>query len=445
MNFMAALATNKRAVLLGLILLSLVARGALLRRNLWQLTVDRDDYLSLSQCLALSGTMEFGGQPTAYRPPLYPLVLACAYWLQGLFGAPWGWRVTAIAAVHLCLGAGTTVLTYRVAERWQLKQWSLVAAVLVALDPLLAYNARLPMTETLAAFLLVASIERISAERAGVRAAIVAGVVLGLGMLTRTTLWSFTGLAIVAAALSREADRRRRWQWATAVAATTLAVQVPWAVRNWIQLGTPVFTTTHGGYTLLLGNNDVFYDEVLRKSRGAWPQSSLEAWQAKLNDAAAAAGVTTEVEKDAFCYRQAAATIATRPSDFSRSVAFRLMSLWGVAPKSTAEYGLMIRLACAMFYVPELLIMVVGLCDRRVRQWPFNLLPAALVAFTLVHLAYWTDLRMRAPIMPAVAILAAIGASRVFGRFLRPATGGRHDADLADHASSDQAGGPTAA
>ena len=35
-----------------------------------------------------------------------------------------------------------------------------------------------------------------------------------------------------------------------------------------------------------------------------------------------------------------------------------------------------------------------------------------IAAFVLVHLVYWTDARMRAPIMPAVAILAVRAGHR---------------------------------
>jgi hypothetical protein len=41
------------------------------------------------------------------------------------------------------------------------------------------------------------------------------------------------------------------------------------------------------------------------------------------------------------------------------------------------------------------------------------------LVFTAVHTFYWTNIRMRAPLMPAVAIAAAAGAARIAGRFSR--------------------------
>ena len=46
------------------------------------------------------------------------------------------------------------------------------------------------------------------------------------------------------------------------------AVLAPWAVRNALVLGEPVWTTTHGGYTLALANNEVYYRDVLGGSPG---------------------------------------------------------------------------------------------------------------------------------------------------------------------------------
>jgi hypothetical protein len=38
------------------------------------------------------------------------------------------------------------------------------------------------------------------------------------------------------------------------------------------------------------------------------------------------------------------------------------------------------------------------------------------LTFTAVHAVYWSDMRMRAPLMPFVALLAARGAGAIGGR-----------------------------
>ena len=186
-------------------------------------------------------------------------------------------------------------------------------------------------------------------------------------------------------------------------------------MRNWLALGRPVLTTTHGGYTLLLGNNDVFYDEVIHGPPGTrWSEASLSAWQSDVSTRAVEAGSQSEPEYDQFCYELARATIRSRPLDFVRSVVYRVVSFWRVFPHASEQYTWPIRLGCAAIYIPEFVLMIIGLAQRSVWRWPLVSLPAALVSFTLVHSIYWSDMRMRAPIMPAIAVLAALGASRVW-------------------------------
>ncbi|MFX9077435.1 hypothetical protein ABTN32_20465, partial [Acinetobacter baumannii] len=48
----------------------------------------------------------------------------------------------------------------------------------------------------------------------------------------------------------------------------TILTVSPWLVRNWLVFGVPILTTTHGGYTLLLGNNSVFTQDVVQQPWG---------------------------------------------------------------------------------------------------------------------------------------------------------------------------------
>ena len=60
-------------------------------------------------------------------------------------------------------------------------------------------------------------------------------------------------------------------------------VLAPWGVRNLAVLGRAKLTTTHGGYTVLLGNNPSFY-AFLRSDRGVsvWDATPLaDAWNAR--------------------------------------------------------------------------------------------------------------------------------------------------------------------
>jgi hypothetical protein len=77
------------------------------------------------------------------------------------------------------------------------------------------------------------------------------------------------------------------------------------------------------------------------------------------------------------------------------------------------------------FYLLEwggVVIGVVSILRSRDRRWePLLLL---LAAFTAVHLLYWTNVRMRAPLVPALALLAVRGGERAAALLLRWRAGG---------------------
>ena len=97
---------------------------------------------------------------------------------------------------------------------------------------------------------------------------------------------------------------------------TTSLVLAPWTIRNERQLGSPVFTTTHGGFTLLLANNPDFY-EFLRN--GAWG----EVWDgaAIYDDQPSQNDVQDEIALDRANYTQAFDNIRAEPGMFAWSCA----------------------------------------------------------------------------------------------------------------------------
>ena len=122
----------------------------------------------------------------------------------------------------------------------------------------------------------------------------------------------------------------------------------------------------------------------------------------------------TEPQADRFLIASGARMLVERPRDFARASLARLGRFWSVAP-SGAVYPARLRLATASWTVPLWAALIVGLLRQRyldmaarrraaVRRRPFR----------AVHAVFWTDLRMRAPIVPAIALIAA-GCGRAPG------------------------------
>jgi len=182
--------------------------------------------------------------------------------------------------------------------------------------------------------------------------------------------------------------------------------------------------TTHGGYTLLLANNPVFYTDVVDRGWGSeWTKSSFDRWQEELQaDLKQLGEHATELDRDRWQSLQARQFISEHPSRFLKAVLYRIRSLWTIIPQGDAAAAIGPRLVqlVGWYYAAELLafaagIVVVGF--RMVRAagarptW-WLLLLALVVTVQAVHLAYWTNARMRAPILPVISLLAVAAICR---------------------------------
>jgi hypothetical protein len=188
-------------------------------------------------------------------------------------------------------------------------------------------------------------------------------------------------------------------------------------------LGAPVLTTTHGGYTLLLGNNPAFYREVVRQPWGtAWDGShggGQSEWLAGVVQELQLAGVRGEVAQDGWMSRRACSEIRTDPSGFLRACVLRVGWFWNIVPRGAAREGwpAWTVWSVGLFYAAQWMLVVAAIAWV-VRTGPPQWMPGLLViaGFALVHLVYWSDARMRAPLAPLLALLAVRGALVIVDR-----------------------------
>jgi hypothetical protein len=410
------------------IMVAALLRAAALGIGSGHLTDDRDDYLVVAQRYADQGFWApFKGIPNSFRPPLYPLVVAAVLKVGG--------GSAALGLLQLILGTATVALTCRIGQRLGLGMLSFVAAGLVALDPLLIEYTTFPMTETLFTFLVALLVEvampngseAVGKRKALLRAAVV-GAVFGACALCRPTIWPVAGLAAVWSLWRscRSGGRVGDLLWTGTVAALAAAAVVsPWMLRNLRILRSPVLTTTHGGYTLLLGNNEAFFRQVAARSlwdewRDSKPDRFQEPWFRKLvaemdREIGPAAG---ERAQDRWMYRRAWRDIAAEPRLFLRACLLRFAEFWNVVPLSPSRSAVstLFVWGLGVGYSIELALFVLGLgtlCRRWDDRWMFPVL--LVLNFALVHLLYWSNMRMRAPLVPLIALVAARGIAGVFG------------------------------
>ncbi len=211
---------------------------------------DPDAYWRLAKNLWVYDTFGSEYVPTAYRPPLYPLLLAPA---AELGNRAW----LAIAGLHAILGLVTVLLTWDLA-RDLAPEAAWLAALLVAWDPLLVRWSAEIMTETLAAFLAVLFWIWCQQAGRGALAALVTGLVAGMAALTRPTFLPMLPAAALLAAFTAP-SRARGLLYGVLLLIGGMMLLGPWWVRNERVFHRFIPATTHGGYTLYLGNNPFLY------------------------------------------------------------------------------------------------------------------------------------------------------------------------------------------
>lgn len=411
-----------------------------------ELHFDPDAYLGISQNIAAGRGFTTPGtdQPTAFRPPLYPLLISLFADENSAAGR---------GILNILAGTGGVIFVWAAAGNLGLSRSGRVLATLIyGCDPLLLRYASMSMTETVCAFLSAVLIWRFTkATRADCRrpgdasereqtahqesakkvllSSFVTGIVFAACVLTRPTFWVFGGFAVLFRAWCLTLRRDRPWRMvATRMAGLLIGVGVPtglWVLRNAIVLGTPVLMTTHGGYTVLLGNNEAFYAEVVRQPWGTvWDGTrgpGQAVWATEVNRQMDELGLVSEVSRDRWMATRARQTIVDHPVLFLQASLLRFLRFWNVVPSGPAaeQIPATVRLLVGSYYSLLWITLMIGTlriyrlnADQRIRWWPVFFL---IVAFTCVHLLYWSNVRMRAPIVPAIALLAAACSLRKTG------------------------------
>jgi hypothetical protein len=413
---------HRLAFLTGLAIVACVRIGALGLG--WEsLGADPDAYRALAATWRDTGTLgRIDGEgrpvPSAYRPPLYPWVLSW-FPVSETGGSERAW----IAALNGILGVATCLLTFQIGKQLGLSPLACtLAMVWVACDPILIRQSTLVMTETLATFLGVIlwwwwlrDTEESIRDRWDWRSLLL-GLGMGLAVLCRPTALAWLvlwwGVALV----------QGRWRSVVMCALGVAALVVPWTVRNTTQFGSPVATTTHGGYTLYLANNPILYRHWSTSMSRQWDEDAFHAlWRSERSRSVG----QDEISQDRFAQWRAWSTIASDPRTFAVGCAIRTGWLWALWPAPRqASFRTQVVIAC-WYAVAMGLAVLGGIGGIRTRETLYRWLPGLLlvVSLTLVHSVYWSNMRMRAPAVPVVSLMAGLGACRLVASWQR---GGAH-------------------
>ena len=355
-------------------------------------------YHNASSLAAGNGyTMPWVGGNTAYWPPGYPLVLASLFRLF----AP---HVSIAWGMNIVLGALTCVLLYYVGRSALNERVGIVAGLLLALFPGHVFFASLVLSEVAFTFLLTLAMLLIlvvarTNDKTRWPCIVFLGLVAGFAALMRGQ-----GLFVIPVALVfwfyRTGDWTRALPWATAAFLTAAVIILPWTVRNYVQMGSPVPISTNDGVNLYMGHNAIATGRMMYDP--GW-------WATEVYSDLPPA--KREVAASNLLLREGIEYMFTHPVRELHLSAVKLRALYEDDEEGLREIPIQpgrIGLAANVYYFATLALSAGGLF-----MWLRNPrgalgLPLLVIAvFTVGQLLFFGNPRFHYPMLPSFALLAA--------------------------------------
>jgi hypothetical protein len=343
-----------------------------------------------------------GTGPTAHTSPLYPLLLSCVFGLFGtgqagelaqeVFSSLIGSIACALLpslalAFHIgrttgvCAGMGAALLPVNF---WAETKGSFEGALSgLALVVICLYFAR--------------AWER---KRFSLREACAGGVIAGAAFLTSPSTLPVVALLLAIGAWLFRARMRAYALWAGVFTGLSIALLLPWAIRNQHVLGSPIFTRSSLGLNVMFSNNDLAHADYHEN------ESMLKRFQPLLNDdVRAEVARLGEAAFNQEQMRRAVSWISTHPARFLELTGARFALFWFPRMMRTPQTVLMRGEAIAGM-VGFLLL----LHTDKLAKW---IIGAIWLGYPLVYYFVEAFARYRYPIDWSFVLLGAFALTRL--------------------------------
>jgi 4-amino-4-deoxy-L-arabinose transferase-like glycosyltransferase len=340
--------------------------------------------------------------PTAWTPPLYPLLLAAVFKLFGVYTAASGWVILAIDSVF---GAATAPAVYRIAWRtfgrgtdgmkialWSAWLWALYPAAM-------QYDVRWVWDMSLTAFLFAWGIVLALELRASQQASrwMSFGLLWGLIALSNSSLLAFLPPCTLWIAWPT-LRTRATWRNVALAGVCCAALVTPWIVRNWYAFHAFVPMRSNLGAEL--------YESALPENQGYPLVASLAL--AESDPRLLRYKRLGEVEYSRQQGAQAWALIDRHRGTFAENILKRVWFFWVSVPHATENGWKGIanetarEMSHAFLSLSGLFGLALALRKRVAAAWLF------FWAFAVIPLLYYVvtvQARFRHPLEPLICVL----------------------------------------
>ena len=355
---------------------------------------DAADYDRLAHAIVEGrGYISPEGLPTSERPPLYSYVLASVY---VVFGDD---AHTAMRGLQALVDAGTCTMVYLLA----LRNFGLPAARIAAIFAIVSLSAlfatRHLLTETFAAFFMVATVLALDMALTAWRwaAFFVAGALAGLSTLNKGTTLALPGALMVPILIAARPHWRRALQAGALLCAGFVLTLLPWTVRNYRVHGEVVPVATQMGWAIYTS-----YLPPQGKIFGlyTWDETVIRAHE------------LPEAERSRTLLRAALNHVREKPGELPRLIALKF--LYFISPFDWEFFGGSGEVNFT--YVLTFPLALYGLWCARSKGWRPVLLAVPPAFLLLFALAIYGSPRLRFPAEPLYAVLAGGGLAVIWSR-----------------------------
>lgn len=372
-----------------------------------------------------------GVNPTAYRPPGYPFMLAV---LDALGGGVVVMRLLGVAAL-----VGLVWLGYRFGTLVHGRVAGALAAVFAACYPLLVFTAGTLYPQVHAAFLLLLGcylgLRATGTGTGPVRTrwwyALNAGLAFGVLVLAVPTfavsvaaVLGWLGHGKLRRWRAGRADGRdgsgargvRRSVWAplAVLLLATAALPAAWCARNAVRLHAFIPVSTNNGVNLILGNSE-------HATAGGGRVVDISDYEQRARDLG-----LSEVEQDAFYRDEALRWIRSHPGDAAALYVGKVANNFNFRNElaTSGQNNTVQDVVSALSFYPLLLLFVLRLLvvGRRNMTGLEKLLAGIVLGNVLLLAVFYTRLRFRVPLDAVMLVSSAAALAEILHRWSNRST-----------------------
>lgn len=312
------------------------------------------------------------GWVCAYITPGYPLFLA--FTLKGGTHHLW-WMIP-----QILLSTGTVIFAYWIGKHLFDSFTGLLSSLLVAVYPYYVWHDSALQDTCVHNFLIVLAVYLLLLTKRSDSLMLPAltGLILGMGILVKSTLVPFSILALGwILVLGAETLRARLRKAVLACAMLTLAIS-PWIARNWVILGAPVLSSQGGLYFWQANHHETSFL--------CFPEQDMdcslpEAWASlSENEIAELQGLSgDEVAQGDWFMHKGLEYIKSHPARTVENAIRKILIAfsWKFYPETT----LIVQVVYSLFYVPILILGIIGMIRSRQGWREQSIIYALFLAF----------------------------------------------------------------